>query len=181
MTERPPAGQNLVSQKMGLSEWSYHNDYNPAPRQKMKHVDLTKRFQELNIEVELGFTAEQTAREVQRCLNCDIETVFTPKRASSATPASISARCCASPSRAMATKTKLQQRLSAPAINPDQALYASAPLPQTGRLMLKDEDLASTAACAPSAVPPRRGTCRNSNSNIHYAGSMDTRATCVAA
>ena len=68
---------NLISQKDGLSEWSYHNDYNPAHRQKMQHVDLVHRFEELNIEVELGFTAEQTAREVQRCLNCDVETAFT--------------------------------------------------------------------------------------------------------
>ena len=45
----------------------------------MQHVDLTERFRELNVEVELGFSAEQTAREVQRCLNCDIETVFTPR------------------------------------------------------------------------------------------------------
>ena len=72
VTERLPQGMNLVSQKMGLSEWSYHNDYNPAPRQKMRHVDLTERFEKMNIEVELGFTVEQTAREVQRCLNCDI-------------------------------------------------------------------------------------------------------------
>src|ERR1019366_9647960 len=64
-------------QKMGLSEWSYHNDFNPASRQKMQHVDLVRRFQELDIEVELGFNIEQTAREVQRCLNCDIETSFT--------------------------------------------------------------------------------------------------------
>ena len=77
VTERPPHGMNLISQKMGISEWSYHNDYNPASRQKMKHVDLVERFKKMNIEVELGFTAEQTAREVQRCLNCDIETVFT--------------------------------------------------------------------------------------------------------
>ena len=62
---------------MGISEWSYHNDYNPAARQKMTHVDLTRRFEQLNIEVELGFTAEQTAHEVQRCLNCDVQTVFT--------------------------------------------------------------------------------------------------------
>ena len=76
VTERPPQGMNLVSQKMGLTEWSYHNDYNPSPRQKMQHVELTERFQSLGIEVELGFSAEQTAREVQRCLNCDIQTVF---------------------------------------------------------------------------------------------------------
>src|SRR5579862_8162060 len=69
VTERPPQGMTLSSQKMGLSEWSYHNDYNPAKRQKMTHADLTERFKSLNIEVELGFSAEQTAREVQRCLN----------------------------------------------------------------------------------------------------------------
>ncbi len=77
VTDRPAQGMNLVSQKMGMSEWSYHNDYNPSPRQKMTHVELTKRFESLNLEVELGFSAEQTAREVQRCLNCDVETAFT--------------------------------------------------------------------------------------------------------
>src|SRR5581483_8660737 len=77
VTPRPAPGMNLISQKMGISEWSYHNDYNPASRQKMQHVDLTRRFEELSIEVELGFSAEQTAREVQRCLNCDVETAFT--------------------------------------------------------------------------------------------------------
>ena len=76
VTERPARGMNLISQKMGISEWSYHNDYNPAHRQKMKHVDLVQRFEDLHVEVELGFTAEQTAREVQRCLNCDMETAF---------------------------------------------------------------------------------------------------------
>ncbi len=68
---------NLASQKMGIHEWSYSNDYDPAKRQKMKHVDLAERFARLHIEVEKGFDAEQTAREVERCLNCDIQTVFT--------------------------------------------------------------------------------------------------------
>ncbi len=76
VTARPPQGMNLVSQKMGLTEWSYHNDYNPSTRQRMQHVELTRRFQSIGIEVEIGFSAEQTAREVQRCLNCDIQTVF---------------------------------------------------------------------------------------------------------
>ena len=102
VTERPGNGMNLISQKMGISEWSYHNDFNPASRQKMQHVDLVRRFKELDIEVELGFSAEQTAREVQRCLNCDIETVIHRARsASNATPASISARSPASRSRGM--------------------------------------------------------------------------------
>src|SRR6187549_1521731 len=76
ITDRAPYAMNLITQKMGFSEWSYANDYNPASRQKMTHVDLERRFQQINIEVELGFSAEQTAREVQRCLNCDIQTVF---------------------------------------------------------------------------------------------------------
>ena len=68
---------NLVSAKVGMHAWSYSNDYNPLPRTKMQHEELTKRFSGLNVEVELGFDAEQTAHEVERCLNCDIETHFT--------------------------------------------------------------------------------------------------------
>ena len=68
---------NLVSAKVGMHAWSYSNDYNPSPRAKMTHEELVKRFSAVSVEVELGFTPEQTAREVQRCLNCDIETHFT--------------------------------------------------------------------------------------------------------
>jgi formate hydrogenlyase subunit 6/NADH:ubiquinone oxidoreductase subunit I len=126
---------------MGLSEWAYHNDYNPSPRQKMKHVDLTRRFQELSIEVELGFNPEQTAREVQRCLNCDIETVFTPKLCIECDACiDICPMLCLTITRD-GEEEEVKQRLSAPAVNPEQALFASAPLPQTGRLMIKDEDL----------------------------------------
>lgn len=141
LEERPPQHLNLVSQKMGMSEWSYHNDYNPSPRQKMTHVDLERRFQELNIEVELGFSAEQTAREVQRCLNCDIQTVFTETRC-------IECDACIDicPVRCLtitpaAEETEMRARLSAPAVNPDQALYVSGPLPHTQRIMAKDEDV----------------------------------------
>jgi hypothetical protein len=76
ITERPPRGVNLLSTKMGIHEWSYSNDFDEAPRRKMNHVDLVQRFKDIKIEVELGFSAEQTAREVERCLNCDIQTVF---------------------------------------------------------------------------------------------------------
>lgn len=141
LTERPAPHMNLISQKMGLSEWSYSNDYNPAHRQKMEHVDLERRFRELSIEVELGFSPEQTAREVQRCLNCDIQTVFTPKRC-------IECDACIDicPVQCL-TITKngdeedLRGRLSAPAINLTQAIYVSDELPQTKRIMAKDEDV----------------------------------------
>ena len=141
VTERPKPGMNLLSKKMGISEWSYHNDFNPAPRQKMHHVDLERRFKELNIEVELGFDIKQTAKEVQRCLNCDIETVFTaPKCIECDACIDICPVSCLTMEKD-APEEQLRQHLSVPALNPDQALFASKPLPQTGRLMLKDEDL----------------------------------------
>jgi len=141
VTDRPKHGMNLISMKMGISEWSYHNDFNPKHRQKMQHVDLVRRFQELDIEVELGFSAEQTATEVQRCLNCDIETVFTaPKCIECDACIDICPVSCLTMEKA-APEEELRKHLSVPALNLDQALFASKPLPQTGRLMLKDEDL----------------------------------------
>ena len=77
VTDRPAVGMNLVSQKMGLAQWSYSNDYDHALRTQMRHVDLTKRFEGLDVEVELGFNIEETVRELERCLNCDMETHFT--------------------------------------------------------------------------------------------------------
>jgi NADPH-dependent glutamate synthase beta subunit-like oxidoreductase len=139
--ERPPQHMNLISQKMGLTEWSYHNDYNPSPRQQMTHVELTRRFEKLDVEVELGFSAEQTAREVQRCLNCDVQTVFNA-------PLCIECDACIDicPVQCLtitenAEEPELRTRLSAPAVNPEQALYVSRPLPQTARVMVKDEDV----------------------------------------
>ncbi len=141
VTTRLPYGANIISQKMGISEWSYHNDYNPSSRQKMTHIELKERFEKLNVEVELGFTAEQTAREVQRCLNCDMETVFKAENC-------IECDACIDVCPVLCLtigpdgeEADLRKRLSAPALNLEQDLFASAPLPQTGRLMLKDEDV----------------------------------------
>ncbi len=141
VSDRPPQHMNLLSQKMGLTEWSYHNDYNPSPRQQMTHVELTRRFEKLDVEVELGFSAEQTAREVQRCLNCDVQTVFNA-------PLCIECDACIDicPVQCLTIthngdEDDLRTRLSAPAENREQALYVSASLPQTGRVMVKDEDL----------------------------------------
>ena len=141
LTDRLPNGMNLVSQKMGISEWSYHNDYNPASRQHIDHVELTRRFEQLNLEVELGFSVEQTVREVQRCLNCDIQTTF---------KSSLCIECDACidicPVDCLTItgngdEEDLVSRLTSPRINPSQGLYVSAPLPQTGRVMVKDENL----------------------------------------
>src|SRR6185369_14558586 len=77
VTDRPAPGMNLVSAKLGMHAWRYKNDYNPVVRQKMVHADLVKRFSALDVEVELGYSPEQVAKEVERCLNCDIQTDFT--------------------------------------------------------------------------------------------------------
>src|SRR6266513_2540709 len=141
VSERLAPGMNLQSRKMGMHEWSYANDYSPVERRLMPHVSLKERFKKLNIEVELGFTAEQVEQEVQRCLNCDVQTVFTAKLC-------IECDACLDicPVDCLTIthngpEGELRTRLKAPAKNLEQPLYVSAGLPQTGRVMVKDEDL----------------------------------------
>jgi formate dehydrogenase beta subunit len=141
VAERLAPGMNLASRKMGMHEWSYANDYTPLERRLMPHVSLKERFKKLNIEVELGFTAQQVEQEVQRCLNCDVQTVFTAKLC-------IECDACLDicPVDCLTithngTEADLRARLKAPAKNLAQPLYVSAGLPQTGRVMVKDEDL----------------------------------------
>jgi hypothetical protein len=79
VAKRPAAGVKLSSRKMGVHEWAYSNDYASLERRLVPHVSLKERFKKINIEVELGFNVEQAAQEAQRCLNCDIQTVFEAK------------------------------------------------------------------------------------------------------
>ena len=141
VTERPPSSMQMDSTRMGLHQWSYSNDYGTAPRQKMVHVELKERFAKMTTEVELGFTPEQTAAEVERCLNCDIQTHFTD---------SLCIECdacidiCPTDCLTIAPdgdEVDLRARLTAPALNADQAIFASGPLKQTKRLMVKDENI----------------------------------------
>jgi NADPH-dependent glutamate synthase beta subunit-like oxidoreductase/ferredoxin len=164
--QRPPYGMNLLSQKMGLSQWSYANDYNPANRQKMDHVDLAKRFAQLDVEVELGFTVEQTVREVQRCLNCDVQTVF-------AAPLCIECDACLDvcPVDCL-TITSDTTQLRAPRVNPDQGLYVSEPLPQTGRLMVKDENVCVHCGLCAERCPTAAWDMQRFDLQIPYAKSL---------
>lgn len=141
VTERLPPGVNLQSRKMGMHEWSYSNDYAPVERRLMPHVSLKERFKKLNIEVELGFTAEQAAQEVQRCLNCDIQTVFSAKLCIECDACiDICPVDCLTITQ-NGEQADLRTRLKAPAKNLTQPLMVSTGLPQTGRVMVKDEDL----------------------------------------
>jgi len=141
VTERLAPGVNLQSRKMGMHEWAYSNDYNPAERRLMPHVSLKERFKKLNIEVELGFTVEQIEKEVQRCLNCDVQTVFETKLCIECDACiDICPVDCLTMTE-NGEEADLRTRLKAPAKNVTQALYVSSPLKQTGRVMVKDEDL----------------------------------------
>jgi len=179
--DRPPQGMNLISQKMGISEWSYHNDYNPVPRQKMRHVELVERFEQLNIEVELGFTAEQTANEVERCLNCDVETVFSAPRCIECDACvDVCPVQCLTITRG-GEELDLRTRLSAPAITLDQALYVSDALPQTGRIMAKDEDVCVHCGLCAERCPTAAWDMQKFELLIPYAGVTACANSCVPA
>jgi NADPH-dependent glutamate synthase beta subunit-like oxidoreductase/ferredoxin len=141
VTQRPPYGETLVSTKMGLHEWRYSNDYNPSERTEMRYEELEKRLTDMHTEAELGFDVREAVREVQRCLNCDIQTDFTAK---------LCIECdacidiCPLDCLTMVPngdEEDLRQRLTVPADNLDQEIFVSEDLPQTGRVMVKDEDL----------------------------------------
>ncbi len=171
LDERPPQGMNLVSAKVGMHAWSYSNDYNPSPRARMQHAELVERFASIAVEVELGFSPEQTAREVERCLNCDIQTHFTA-------PLCIECDACVDvcPVNCLtittndSEETELRTRLSAPAINLAQALYVSDALPQTRRLMVKDEDVCLHCGLCAERCPTAAWDMQRFELLLPYAG-----------
>ena len=178
VSERPAFGVTLASRKMGIHEWSYKNDYNPVERRLVPHVGLAERFKKIRIEVELGFDAAQTALEVQRCLNCDIQTVF-------AAPLCIECDACIDicPVDCLTmtengTEAELGTRLKAPRRSLEQALYVSAPLKQTGRVMVKDEDLCVHCGLCAERCPTAAWDMQKSTVHIPHASSDE--APCQA-
>jgi NADPH-dependent glutamate synthase beta subunit-like oxidoreductase/ferredoxin len=171
VTERPAQGMSLTTQKMGFNEWSYSNDYDPNKRAKMTHVDLVERFKSVHVEVELGFTAEQTAREVERCLNCDVQTVFT-ERACIECDACIDVcpLLCLTITADVPEEKELRGKLTAPAKNLKQDVFASGALPQTGRLMVKDEDVCVHCGLCAERCPTTAWDMQKFELLIPYAG-----------
>ncbi len=171
ITDRPTEASILISQKMGLHEWSYSNDYDPTKRQKMRHVELSTRFKRLNIEVELGFTPEQAEREVERCLNCDIQTVFTERLCIECDACvDICPLQCLTIAPPAETEAELRQRLTAPAKNLKQDIFVSGGLPQTGRLMVKDEDVCVHCGLCAERCPTAAWDMQKFELQIPYAG-----------
>jgi NADPH-dependent glutamate synthase beta subunit-like oxidoreductase/ferredoxin len=174
--ERLPRGVNLASAKMGIHEWSYSNAFDTAPRRIMPHVDLKSRFKKLDIEVELGFTAEQAATEVERCLNCDLQTVFA---------ASLCIECdacidiCPVDCLTIAPngeQPELEARLKAPRLDAGQPFFVSEPLQQTGRVMLKDENLCVHCGLCAERCPTGAWDMQKSTVKIPYAADEARRS-----
>ncbi len=140
VSERPPPLIRVSSQKMGIHEWSYDNDISNDLRYRVPLKDQAIALKDIKVEVELGFDDKLAFAEAQRCLNCDIETVFT-------TSLCIECDACVDicPLDCITftengEEQDLRQRLSAPALNLTQDLYIADGL-KTGRIMAKDEDL----------------------------------------
>jgi formate dehydrogenase (NADP+) beta subunit len=137
---RPAPTVNLMSQKMGIHEWSYHNATSLDQRFPVPWTQAEKALASIRVEVELGFDAATAFKEAQRCLNCDVQTVFNQSTCIECDACvDICPMDCIS-FTADADEPDLRTRLKAPALNLAQDLYVSGQL-KTGRVMVKDEDV----------------------------------------
>jgi ferredoxin len=173
---RPVPTVKLSSRKMGVHEWAYANDYASLERRLVPHVSLKERFKKINIEVELGFTAEQAAAEAQRCLNCDVQTVFQAKLCIECDACIDVCPVDCLTITAGGEEAEIRARLRAPATNPTQALYVSAPLPQTARIMAKDEDLCVHCGLCAERCPTAAWDMQKST--IHWPHAEDGTPAC---
>lgn len=174
VSERLPPLLNLSSRKMGIHEWAYHNDYSAVERRLMPHVDLKERFRKINIEVELGFTAEQAVAEVQRCLNCDVQTVFDAKLCIECDACIDICPVDCLTMTPNAPESELRGMLKAPARNLTQPLFVSTPLQQTGRVMVKDEDVCVHCGLCAERCPTAAWDMQKSTIKIPYARDETT-------
>lgn len=137
---RPGPQVNLMSQKMGIHEWSYHNDVSDSSRFKVPWTKAEKALASIKVEVELGFDAATAFKEAQRCLNCDVQTVFIPQ---TCIECDACIDICPMDCLTMtynSEEAELRQKLMAPAVNLTQDLYVSDLL-KSSRVMVKDEDV----------------------------------------
>ena len=168
--DRPAEGLNLISQKMGMHEWSYDSEHDPSLRFPVPHADQAQSLSNIKIEVELGFDIELGMKEAQRCLNCDIQTVFVD---------SLCIECDACVDicpldcitfTENAQETVLRTQLTASAENLEQDLYVSGEL-GTGRVMVKDEDVCVHCGLCAERCPTNAWDMQKSVIHIPQLGS----------
>jgi NADPH-dependent glutamate synthase beta subunit-like oxidoreductase len=166
---RPGPLVNLTSQKMGIHEWSYDNDISAELRHKVPLKDQATALKNIKIEVELGFDVKMAFAEAQRCLNCDVQTVFSP-------PLCIECDACVDicpmdciTFTANGEEKELRGRLNAPAEELSQDLYISDVL-RTGRIMAKDEDVCLHCGLCAERCPTGAWDMRKFLLNVTHAG-----------
>jgi len=167
--DRPDPILNLVSQKMGIHEWSFDNDVSADERYKVPWANQEQTLKRIDMEVELGFDIATAFKEAQRCLNCDVQTVFNKDTCieCDACMDVCPMDCISFPGNA--DEADLRQRLSAPALHADQDLYVSGPL-KTGRVMVKDEDVCLHCSLCAERCPTGAWDMQKSLLDLAYAG-----------
>ena len=172
----------LKSTKMGMFEWSYSNSYDGSERRKMEHLDLVKRFSKLNTEVEIGFSPEQIATEVQRCLNCDIQTVFdAPKCTECDACIDICPVECLSITENTNNEEILRENLNFEKNEFNQSLFISEELKFTNRIMVKDENICLHCGLCAERCPTAAWDMSEGIVKIHHADTQDQNYSSEAA
>ncbi|MBZ0147703.1 MAG: FAD-dependent oxidoreductase [Pseudorhodoplanes sp.] len=140
IVERPLPHVEISSQKMGIHEWSYDNDITLDHRFKVPLRDKAIALKDIRAEVELGYDPKLALGEAYRCLNCDVQTVFTGQLCIECDACvDICPMDCITFTQ-NGEEADLRTRLEAPAKNVTQDLYVADNL-KTGRVMIKDEDV----------------------------------------
>ena len=169
VAERPSPMTNLVSQKMGIHEWSYDNDVTSDVRYAVPHADVKLSLTDRLTEVELGFDAETGFSEAQRCLNCDAQTVFEESKCIECDACvDICPTDCITFTE-IGEEDDLRTRLSAPSNNLAQDLYVSDSLP-TKRIMVKDEDVCLHCGLCAERCPTAAWDMQKFMYNVSKAG-----------
>jgi formate dehydrogenase beta subunit len=169
--DRPPRGVNLLSTKMGVHEWAYDAEHDASVRNLVPLVEQQTALADVKVEVELGFDPALAAAEAQRCLNCDVQTVFTEKLC---IECDACVDICPMDSISFvnnADESQLRLRLSAPALNTEQDLYVSTDLP-TGRVMVKDEDVCLHCGLCAERCPTNAWDMQRSIVHVPQLGSF---------
>jgi formate dehydrogenase beta subunit len=179
INDRPPPGVNITSTKMGIHEWSYDNDISLDLRFKVPHRDKIIALKDIKAEVELGFDDKLAFAEAQRCLNCDVQTIFTDKLC-------IECDACVDicPVDCISfvpngDEADLRVRLNAPATDLAQALYVSGEL-KTGRIMAKDEDVCLHCGLCAERCPTGAWDMERFLIDVAQAGTMGAEHACCS-
>lgn len=172
-TERLAPHVNLVSQKMGIHEWAYDSEIDHDPRYVVPQAPKTKTLVNRKQEVELGFDRLTGYEEAQRCLNCDVQTVFSaPKCIECDACVDICPTACIT-FTADGDEVDLRSRTKVPALNLTQDLYVSEALPQTARIMVKDEDVCLHCGLCAERCPTAAWDMQAFWYNVTKAGSVE--------